>query len=192
VAPGRSTGTFDSTGLLTLDGSYAQNDTGSLFVEIGGIMFDTGVGGLVQYDRLTVTGEIELEFGTTFAVNLLDDIFHPKMGDFFDILTGIGLFNWAQNPLLPTDITRFQFTGTSLGDHRFLVPSFVDFDGNSLVDRLRLTFVVPEPSVIWLLALGLGLMGLAYKAPPYKSGAWDADGLQLNGGRPFPGSVSIR
>jgi hypothetical protein len=66
-----------TAGILTINGSYTQTDSGVLSIDLGG----TTVGS--QYDQLKVNGAVFL--GGTLTVQLING-FTPKAGDSFQIL----------------------------------------------------------------------------------------------------------
>jgi uncharacterized protein (DUF2141 family) len=72
ISPGTSPGT------LTVDGTYTQESTGTLAIEIGGTTPDT------EHDQLVVTGAGALD--GTLDVTLIND-FTPALGQSFTILT---------------------------------------------------------------------------------------------------------
>jgi T5SS/PEP-CTERM-associated repeat protein len=71
VAPG------NSSGVLTIDGNYAQTSAGKLFIELGGTTPGTA------HDQVLVTGQLALH--GTLNVSLING-FAPQAGNSFDIL----------------------------------------------------------------------------------------------------------
>jgi len=71
VAPG------NSPGILTIDGSYTQGATGTLALEIGGLIAGE------EHDKLVITGTADLN--GTISVELTDS-FTPAANDTFDVL----------------------------------------------------------------------------------------------------------
>lgn len=88
VRPGTSPGT------ITVTGSYTQDTTGILAMEIGGTTADT------EYDQLLVSGTATLDGG--LQVSTIDD-FIPTLGDSFTLMTfasHIGTFTTETLPAL--------------------------------------------------------------------------------------------
>jgi T5SS/PEP-CTERM-associated repeat protein len=71
----------NSPGKLTIVGNYVQGETGVLEIEVGGLQPES------QYDRLAVTGNIQL--GGTLRLAFVDG-FLPQAGDTFDFLNVSG------------------------------------------------------------------------------------------------------
>jgi hypothetical protein len=92
VAPGAS------AGLLTIGGAYTQGSTGTLAIEIGGLVAGT------QYDRLAVTGTATL----SGALNVtLVNGFVPQDTNTFTVLTAgsiTGAFTSTNLPALPNGL----------------------------------------------------------------------------------------
>jgi hypothetical protein len=73
-----SPGGDGTAGVLTINGSYTQTDTGLLTIDLGGTTAGT------QYDQLKVTGAASL--GGTLTVDLING-FSPAAGNSFQVLT---------------------------------------------------------------------------------------------------------
>lgn len=87
VAPG------GSAGVLSIDGTYAQNSGAALRIELGG----TGGPG-VDSDMLAITGSATLD--GTLQVTLING-YTPALGDFFSLLTANGLSGGFATTNLP-------------------------------------------------------------------------------------------
>jgi T5SS/PEP-CTERM-associated repeat protein len=132
VAPG------NSAGELVVDGNYGQLATGMLEIEIGGV--NPGL----EYDTLWVTGGASLD--GILNVSLIDplggnNIFMPKAGNSFEILTAIGGLGGTTFATVPADLPAL--TGALRWDIVYgsdfvrldvLTPFTADFDRDGDVD----------------------------------------------------------
>ncbi|MBT3199755.1 MAG: PEP-CTERM sorting domain-containing protein [Phycisphaerales bacterium] len=117
-----------SPGILTVDGTYNQSTSGSLYIELGGLVVGA------DYDRLDVDGTANL--GGTLDISLLG-AFVPDPGDTFVILTATDVDGFFSNAE-----TVVAFNGGT-------------FDVQYLDTSVTLSaYQVPEPATLSLLALG--------------------------------------
>jgi T5SS/PEP-CTERM-associated repeat protein len=134
VAPG------NSPGMLTIDGSYTQEASGILEIELAGLLAG-------EYDQLIVTGDANL--AGTLSVNLIDG-FELGPNQWFDILV-VG------------ETQAGTFAG--LADHA-LVGKFGGYDlfityATSTSGAGASLYTIPEPGSLALAATGLlGLLAL--------------------------------
>jgi hypothetical protein len=125
LAPGFSPGVFE------IGGDYTQSATGSLSIELGGLLAG------IQHDVLSVSGDMVL--AGELELILLGG-FEPTVGDVFDVLDWGGLLSGA--------FDSFAFgPGTSL----------VEWNFGSLYTTGAIRFV-PEPSTLALVGAGLAAM----------------------------------
>jgi hypothetical protein len=125
VSPG------DSLGTLDIVGDYLQEETGSIFVELGG--FQPGT----EYDQLIITGTAAL--GGTLGVTLLPEI-SPPVDSTFEIVTArqiVGEFEQINLPVFPMD-ERLEwnvvYTSTGVMLRFVEAPEPGDFNGNGVLD----------------------------------------------------------
>ncbi len=134
--------------------------SGTINLEIGGILVDTGIPSPdrinvgsdpagTEYDQYNVFGTAVLDSALGFSLSLIDG-FDPLVGDFFDVLTADTLL---------ADLGALDFMLPTLQDRAFIA-SIVSFDGR---DALRVSVVgtaaqVPEPGVLPLFGTGLLLL----------------------------------
>ena len=142
VAPGNSPGT------LVVSGNYNQSPSGTLVIEIGGLLAGT------EYDVLNVSGTATLD--GTLNVSLFDlgsGLFAPEAGDSFDILTA---------ELLQGSFSALSFAALLDPSLNWQVSYLTDAVGSTDVVRLSVVSAVPVPAAVWLLGSGLlGLVGIA-------------------------------
>lgn len=120
----------DAPGTLTIDGNYEQTDTG---------IFDELLSPQSQ-SLLDVTGDIELDPGTSLEISLLDG-FDP-LGQTFDIMDFASLTGEFSN-------------GSSFWDDSYLWS--IAYEQN----QIDITATqAPEPSSVLLLLMGIGMMAL--------------------------------
>jgi len=130
IAPG------NSPGLLTIDGDYTQESTGTLLMELAGLNLGSG------YDSLNITGTANL--AGILDIQLLDG-FTLTAGDSFDLLTAALIQGNFDSINLPT----------LNGLHLNLLQ-----DATHL--SLQVTSAVPIPAAVWLFGSGLiALLGVA-------------------------------
>jgi len=135
VSPG------DSTGEMTLGGNFLQTDSGTLLIELGGLIQGT------EYDHLIVTNQAFL--GGTLAVSMFGD-FQLGHSQVFDVLTSGGPLS---GQFLGLDDNSL--VGTFNGVDLFI--RYAQIEGPTGTSGLvRLYSAVPEPSGL-LLVGGLGL-----------------------------------
>ncbi len=144
VAPGSAGAGILSTGDLTLSGS-----TSTLAMEISG----TGAG---AYDRLNVTGAVNLDGNGQIALNLLS--YTPTAGDLFFLVVNDGsdaisgtLFGLAQGATFSSGGFNWQISyNADAGTNAFSLPG----TGNDLA----IIAVVPEPQTWALLGAGATML----------------------------------
>jgi hypothetical protein len=130
LAPGNSIGT------TAIDGDYRQAAAGSLEIEIA----NQGLGG-VDYDLVTVNGDVDLD--GQLLVRFLDG-FLPAAGSVFDVLTATGTI----------DATGLVLAGDEPDAEPWVLTVAPGLAGSSIL-RLSTAVAVPEPSSVFLAALGL-------------------------------------
>jgi len=146
----RNSGTVgpgNSPGQLIVDGDYSQLASGTLDVELGGLIAGT------EYDVLNITGIASLEGRLDVDLfDLGDGLFAPSLGDSFDILLAETISGSFDTLLLAT-----------LGGGLSLDISYLtDEIGSTDVIRLSVVSAVPLPAAVWLFGSGLlGLFGLS-------------------------------
>jgi hypothetical protein len=191
----------DSTGLITINGDFTQNESGALRMKLGG--FDAGV----NSDLLTISGQANLSGLLDIS---LTDMFIPSQGDTFTLLTygsyagrfdavsnwiiGDGLYFAAEYGTTAMDLvtlhaipgdanydglannddltimanwygktgifaswemTDFNNDGlVNWNDLTLLATNYTNQDGTLGIDPALLAPMVPEPTILTLLALG--------------------------------------
>jgi T5SS/PEP-CTERM-associated repeat protein len=147
-------GPGNSPGLMEVIGNVDLLAGGTLAIELGGLIVDTG------YDRLDVSAITTIEAGSVFDIDFFGG-FTAGLGDSFDIL--------VSEDILVADLGAliFDFSGALLGTGLAWDVSLLDntFEGGPQ-DSLRLSVVeeilaVPEPSTLPLFAsLLIGIIGI--------------------------------
>jgi hypothetical protein len=123
---------------MSVIGNFDLLAGGTLLLELGGTVFDTG------YERLDVVGTTNLDPGSFFDIDFFGG-FTAGLGDVFDILVGDNINVANLGALI------FDFTGARLGTGLAWETSIID----GTRDSLRLSIVaaaVPEPSTLPLFA----------------------------------------
>jgi hypothetical protein len=148
-------GPGNSPGLMSVSGNVDLLAGGTLAIELGGLIVDTG------YDRLDVDALTTISAGSIFDIDFFG-AFTAGLGDSFDIL--------VSEDILVADLGAliFDFSGALLGTGLAWDVSLLDntFEGGPQ-DSLRLSVVeaaaqVPEPSTLPLFASILfGVMGFS-------------------------------
>ena len=141
----------NSPGTMTIDGDYIQTASGTLIVELGGLLSGS------EYDVLDISGEANL--GGTLDVNLYDmgsGRFSAGLGDTFDILM-------AETIVGEFDLLSLAWLGG--GGLGWDVSYITDAFGTTDIVRLSVvTSAVPVPAAVWLFGSGLlGLIGFSRK-----------------------------
>jgi len=70
-----------------IDGSLSQGAT--VLIELGGTFIDVPAD-LTSYDRIDVTGTVELLESGTVVLSFIADLM-PSLGDFFDVIAGVNI-----------------------------------------------------------------------------------------------------
>ncbi len=141
-------GPGNSPGLMSVIGDVDFLSGGTLALELGGLVVDTG------YDRLDIAGTATLEAGSIFDIDLFGG-FTAGLGDTFDVLVADNISVVDLGALI------FDFSGALLGSGLSWQASIID----GARDSLRLSVVqtevaVTEPSTLPLFAsLLLGVIG---------------------------------
>ena len=135
-------GPGNSTGHLMIDGNLQMASDGVVSIELGG---------LSQFDLLTVTGDATLG-GELDVIRTAG--YSPAVGDSFIVMT----FNGRQG----TTFDSLRFLG--FGDDVLLAVSYRDHEV-----VLGVT-AVPEPAVWAMLLSGLGLLGVVIRRGPHDCG----------------------
>jgi hypothetical protein len=133
MAPG------DTAGLFTIDGTYTQSSSGTLLVQLMGLVAGT------QYDVLDVHGSAALE--GTLDVSLFGG-FDPTFDAFFDILLAndiSGTFDTVDLPTSPNGVFSLAYLLNPTGQD--VVRIIFDAPGGEVP--------VPEPSTLVLILSGL-------------------------------------
>jgi hypothetical protein len=119
---------------LVLGGNYTQTSTGSLLIDIGGLISGD------EFDVLNISGNAILDgFFEITLVDLIDpdnnsNPFAPTIGDTFDVLISSNITN-----------NGLSLSGPNGGQFEYSIVDLVN--GNQ---ALRLGSVIPLPASVWL------------------------------------------
>ena len=138
IAPGQSAGVFTIDGQLTHSGGGHE-------IELGGLFDGGGNNSLTEFDRLDVTGDVEL--AGVLDVYLIDS-FELLAGMSFEILN-IGGTLTGEYDGLPDGARVETFSGMGL---------FINYAGGDGNDVTLFSRAVPEPAAILLALFGLALL----------------------------------
>jgi len=138
IAPGQSAGVFTIDGQLTHSGGGHE-------IELGGLFDGGGNNSLTEFDRLDVTGDVEL--AGVLDVYLIDS-FELLAGMSFDILKVGGTLT-GQYDGLDEGHKVGSFSGTNL---------FITYAAGGGNDVRLFSRAVPEPAAILLALFGLALL----------------------------------